>query len=422
MSGSRNESGALDHEPRGGTHVRASCRRRRRPRRPRHRRPAGRAGAGGRARQPLRAGPGRRRRPPGGGRRRGRRPRWRSSPTGVVVLYNCVNPADYTAWPTYWPPMAAAFLAAAERTGRGAGDHRAASTPTARSTGRWSRGCPTPPPTTKGVLRARMWAEAPAPARGRPDPGGRGARLGLHGARRAATTGTSPGRSPGRAEGQGGAGVRPRRPAALVHRRARHGAGRWSPSRRRRDAWGRVWHAPDQPAASPRREAVADVCRAAGREPVRVKRLPAARCSASAALVVPMLREMRETEYQFLAPYVLDSSAIERELGLSRRRGTRSAGRPPRLLPARQPASRRLGLVSMNRGVDAGGAEFREVREHPRRGPRLEHQGSRGSQDSPGLTVTGPAAIASLEGRGLIPEGARPSPAGASVGRTDRQE
>ena len=33
--------------------------------------------------------------------------------------------------------------------------------------------------------------------------------------------------------------------------------------------------------------------------------------------VVPLLREMRETEYQFLRPYVLDSSAIERELGLA---------------------------------------------------------------------------------------------------------
>ena len=32
--------------------------------------------------------------------------------------------------------------------------------------------------------------------------------------------------------------------------------------------------------------------------------------------VVPILRELREVEYQFQRPYVLDSSAIERELGL----------------------------------------------------------------------------------------------------------
>jgi hypothetical protein len=34
-------------------------------------------------------------------------------------------------------------------------------------------------------------------------------------------------------------------------------------------------------------------------------------------VVVPLLREMRETVYQFERPYVLDSSAITRELGLA---------------------------------------------------------------------------------------------------------
>src|SRR6187549_2498350 len=36
---------------------------------------------------------------------------------GAVALYNCVNPPSYTVWPEFWPPVAAAFLAAAERTG-----------------------------------------------------------------------------------------------------------------------------------------------------------------------------------------------------------------------------------------------------------------------------------------------------------------
>jgi hypothetical protein len=31
--------------------------------------------------------------------------------------------------------------------------------------------------------------------------------------------------------------------------------------------------------------------------------------------VVPVLRELRETEYQFTRPYVLDSSEIEERLG-----------------------------------------------------------------------------------------------------------
>ena len=78
--------------------------------------------------------------------------------------------------------------------------------------------------------------------------------------------------------------------------------------------WGRVWHAPTN---TPRTqaEAIADVCRAAGREPVRVKGFPKAVLRLGGA-VVPVLRELRETEYQFTRPYVLDSSAIERELGL----------------------------------------------------------------------------------------------------------
>jgi hypothetical protein len=33
--------------------------------------------------------------------------------------------------------------------------------------------------------------------------------------------------------------------------------------------------------------------------------------------VVPLLRELRETEYQFTAPYVLDSSDIQEKLGLA---------------------------------------------------------------------------------------------------------
>ena len=36
---------------------------------------------------------------------------------GAVALYNCINPPSYPVWPTYWPPVAEAFLVAAERTG-----------------------------------------------------------------------------------------------------------------------------------------------------------------------------------------------------------------------------------------------------------------------------------------------------------------
>ena len=80
-------------------------------------------------------------------------------------------------------------------------------------------------------------------------------------------------------------------------------------------AWGRVWHAPTNPART-QAETVADVCRAAGREPVTVKPWPAALLGVG-GVFMPTLRELRETVYQFQRPYVLDSSAIERELGLA---------------------------------------------------------------------------------------------------------
>jgi nucleoside-diphosphate-sugar epimerase len=82
----------------------------------------------------------------------------------------------------------------------------------------------------------------------------------------------------------------------------------------RESAWGRVWHAPTN-APRTQREAVADVCRAAGKKPVAVRAMPRWVLRAG-GLVVPVLRELQETLYQFERPYVLDSSAITRELGL----------------------------------------------------------------------------------------------------------
>ncbi len=60
---------------------------------------------------------------------------------------------------------------------------------------------------------------------------------------------------------------------------------------------------------------MADSCRAVGRQPVKVKAFPRALLSVG-GIVVPILREMRETVHQFEKPYVLDSSAIQTQLGL----------------------------------------------------------------------------------------------------------
>jgi nucleoside-diphosphate-sugar epimerase len=80
-------------------------------------------------------------------------------------------------------------------------------------------------------------------------------------------------------------------------------------------AWGRVWHAPTNPAKT-QAEVLQDVAASVGRTAGKVKSMPHVLLSVGGA-VVPLLRELRETEYQFARPYVLDSSEIEERFGLT---------------------------------------------------------------------------------------------------------
>jgi nucleoside-diphosphate-sugar epimerase len=78
---------------------------------------------------------------------------------------------------------------------------------------------------------------------------------------------------------------------------------------------GRVWHAPSN-APRTQAEAVNDVLASVGRPPVKVAAYPKA-VTWVGGLFDGQLRELRETEYQFTRPYVMDSSAITAELGLA---------------------------------------------------------------------------------------------------------
>ena len=73
------------------------------------------------------------------------------------------------------------------------------------------------------------------------------------------------------------------------------------------DGWGRAWHVPTAPART-FDEAAADVARLAGVKPRRVRVLPRP-LGTAAGLVVPFMRELRETRHQFERPFVLDSDA-----------------------------------------------------------------------------------------------------------------
>ncbi|WP_030242712.1 NAD-dependent epimerase/dehydratase family protein [Streptomyces sp. NRRL S-350] len=74
-------------------------------------------------------------------------------------------------------------------------------------------------------------------------------------------------------------------------------------------AWGRAWHVPTAPAASAR-AMVERLAAEAGTAPVAVRRLPPVLLNA-AGLFSPLLRELRETRYQFDRPFVMDSGAYE---------------------------------------------------------------------------------------------------------------
>jgi nucleoside-diphosphate-sugar epimerase len=238
----------------------------------------------------------------------------------VAAIYNCANP-PYHKWPAMWPPIAHSLLGAAERSGAvlvtisnlygygparaslGAGGYDAAhsmteATPLA-ATGR------------KGRVRAQMWRDA----------------LAAHeaGRIRAVEIRASDYVGPG-ANAVLGDRVVPRvlrgQGVTMIGRADRPHT--WSytgdvvamaviagtDSR----AWGRVWHVPS---TEPRtqRQAVDDIARAAGVKLVPVRTVPGA-VLYGLGVVSPLMRELRETEYQFSEDFVMESTAARQAFGL----------------------------------------------------------------------------------------------------------
>ncbi|WP_404390022.1 NAD-dependent epimerase/dehydratase family protein [Humibacillus xanthopallidus] len=234
---------------------------------------------------------------------------------GAASIVNAVNPPSYLTWQTDWPPVAAATLAAAEATGAGlviVGNlygYGKVSAPMREDD-------PLRPAGHKGALRADMWTEA----------------LARHEAGRLRATelrgsdyfgpGTTPrssylndividailaGRTPivpvGRADAPHSWTYVPD-VGALAARLATDDRG-----------WGRAWHVPTSPARS-FDEAAADVARLAGTRARRVRTLPRA-LGTAAGVVVPFMRELRETRHQFERAFVLDSNLTQQTFGLA---------------------------------------------------------------------------------------------------------
>jgi nucleoside-diphosphate-sugar epimerase len=79
-------------------------------------------------------------------------------------------------------------------------------------------------------------------------------------------------------------------------------------------AWGRAWHVPSNEPRT-QRQALDDIARVAGVEPGPARAMPSAALYA-AGLVVPLMRELRETQYQFTEDFVMDSQAAQQAFGL----------------------------------------------------------------------------------------------------------
>lgn len=232
---------------------------------------------------------------------------------GADTLVNAVSPARYDRWERDWPPVAAAMLTAAERTGAGLVTvsnlygYGLVNGPMAEDT-------PAHPNGTKGRVRVAMWADA----------------LGAHQAGRVRATEL-------RASDYFGPGSSPLTSVlnSMVIRRAALGRSVWllkggpdvphswtylddigalAAALATDDrSWGRAWHVPT---AAPRtaRQVAADVARLVGRPVPPVRELPAP--VQAVARISATVRELDETRHQFVRPFVLDSALTERTFGL----------------------------------------------------------------------------------------------------------
>jgi nucleoside-diphosphate-sugar epimerase len=226
----------------------------------------------------------------------------------AAALYNCANPL-YHRWLTDWPPLAAALLTAAERSGAvlavasnlyGYGPVDGPITDT------------TPLAAThpKLRLRADMWREA----------------LARHEAGRLRVTEI---RSSDYVEANSilsfvlakpiRAGKRAFVPGALdaphswttIADAARALVTAATDAR----AWGKPWLTPTNPPLTVRALA-ARFASAVGAPAPRLSTIPYPVLWAT-GLFVPLVRELRTTRYQFVSPFVVDSSATEKAFGLA---------------------------------------------------------------------------------------------------------
>ncbi|WP_017569366.1 NAD-dependent epimerase/dehydratase family protein [Nocardiopsis halotolerans] len=230
---------------------------------------------------------------------------------GAVALHNCANPPSYDMWERHWPPLAAALLEAAERTGAvlAIGGCLYGYGPVE---GPIHRELPLAATDHKGRMRTRIWREA----------------LARHEAGAVRVTEV-------RASDYVGAmnptasylefyaeQARTRRRVFTFGDPDQVHSVTYVPDTARvlaaaavdERAWGRAWHVPSPPARTVR-EMVADLAGASGAARPSVVRIPRPLLRATFPFS-PFLREMGELLYQWDAPYVIDAAVTTEVFGI----------------------------------------------------------------------------------------------------------
>lgn len=228
---------------------------------------------------------------------------------GATALYNCANP-PYNRWPVEWPPMAAAFLHAARTSGAvliTTGNLYVYGPPS----GPMTEQHPLRPAGTKARVRAQMWEEA----------------LAAHNAGDLRTAEI-------RSSDYLGAGTQTLfsigvLPKVLAGKRAAVPADldalhSWTYAgdvarmlvavADDERSWGRVWHTPTPEPASIR-DLVTRTAELGGMETPRLSTMPGAMLWLG-GLGDALVREMRETQYQFRKPFIMDSTAATKHFGM----------------------------------------------------------------------------------------------------------
>lgn len=228
---------------------------------------------------------------------------------GAAAIYNCVNP-PYHRWPTDWPPLANAMIAAAESSGAvlvimgNLYGYGPMTRPMKESDPLASTG-------VKAGVRIKMWRDA----------------LAAHesGRIRATEVRASDFIGPGVLNSHLGERVIPKllkgKGVQVLGNPDMAHSFTFMPDVARalvtaatdERAWGKAWHVPTNPATTPR-EMISMMSKIAGVAPVKVSSIPNALLKVG-GLFSPLFRELPEMLYQFDRPFILDSSLFTSTFG-----------------------------------------------------------------------------------------------------------